>query len=233
MPRSSLAAASAYASKPAWTTAFRSASKPSSSCSRKAGIHWQCCLGTARTTTLVSILREHKTNDTGFEMAQVLSTPREDFLTGDAARAPNSAATLKTSPLRQASMLQQPEGFFDTVAGLIVGLIDRIVSPRVISLREDERGTLVVHGIKDSTHTIPDANSRKTRGSSIDAGDESDPAGALGQLAGSRVELMVSPDRCLFCPLDLPQRAAEFLSGIVRAQLDRLTPWHASDVAFG
>src|SRR5882757_7942071 len=178
----------------------------------------------------------------GFEMTQVLSRPRISSMTRDAAKSPNSArspngaATPKTSALQQADMVQQPEGFLDTVAGLIVRLIDRVVSSQTVSLREDGRGDLIVQGAPGPGHIIDaaDASSGETGGTPPDIGETRGGAGgAMVQLAGSRVELMVSPDRCLFCPLDLPSRAAEFLDGIVRAQIDRLTPWHACDVAFG
>jgi general secretion pathway protein L len=156
-------------------------------------------------------------------MAQISSTAQTDSLTRNAAKKLDRAATLKTSLTRAASMVAQPEGFLDAVAGLVVRLIDRAVSPRTYSLREDDHGNLIVNS----------ATNPQQKGDSVGASEASSTAGAMAQLAGSRVDLMVSAEHCLFCPLDLPHRAAEFLSGIVRAQIDRLTPWHASELAFG
>jgi general secretion pathway protein L len=50
---------------------------------------------------------------------------------------------------------------------------------------------------------------------------------------GGRVEAVMAPDQVLFRPLDFPKQAVDFLEGMIRTQIDRLTPWTADDVVFG
>jgi general secretion pathway protein L len=55
----------------------------------------------------------------------------------------------------------------------------------------------------------------------------------LAAFRASRVELRLHPDQVLVQPLEFPRQAVEFLDGMIRAQIDRLTPWSAHEVAFG
>jgi general secretion pathway protein L len=55
----------------------------------------------------------------------------------------------------------------------------------------------------------------------------------LAALRGSRIDLLLRPDRVMFRTMDFPRQAADFLHDMVRAQIDRLTPWTAGDAVFG
>ena len=63
--------------------------------------------------------------------------------------------------------------------------------------------------------------------------DNASSSAVEAALSGSQIELVLRSDRFVFLPLELPVRATEFIPGIVRSQIDRLTPWSASDAAFG
>lgn len=109
------------------------------------------------------------------------------------------------------------------VAGAIVAGLERMVAPRVVRLVEDEKGTFALETAK------PENMAKE-----IAFADGKFEAASLAQIVrGSRVEIVLRPTRFLFRPLELPARAAGFLDGIVRAQIDRLTPWSAAEAVFG
>jgi general secretion pathway protein L len=111
-----------------------------------------------------------------------------------------------------------------SVAAAIIAGFDRLVSPRVVRLVEDDKGGFAVE-----TAAKPDNVPAR-----IAFADGAFNAPNLAPMfRGGRVEIVLQPTRFLFRPLELPARAADFLDGIVRAQIDRLTPWSASEAVFG
>ena len=111
-----------------------------------------------------------------------------------------------------------------SVAAAIIAGFDRVVSPRVVRLIEDDKGGF----------TVETALKPENVPAHIAFADGAFSARNLAPLfRGSRVEIILQPARFLFRPLELPARAAGFLDGIVRAQIDRLTPWSASEAVFG
>src|SRR4051794_7684073 len=111
-----------------------------------------------------------------------------------------------------------------SVAAAIISGFDRVVSPRVVRLIEGDDGGFAVEAA-----TKPD-----NAPAHIGFADGALSAPNLAPMfRGSRVEIVLQPRRFLFRPLELPARARDFLDGIVRAQIDRLTPWSASEAVFG
>jgi general secretion pathway protein L len=115
-------------------------------------------------------------------------------------------------------------GWTDSVAAAVIAAFDRVSSPRVIRLIEQDNGGFAVES----------AGKSENMPAHIAFADGGLSAPNLApMLKGSRVEIVLQPKRFLFRPLELPARARDFLDGIVRAQIDRLTPWSVSEAVFG
>ena len=129
--------------------------------------------------------------------------------------------------------LQQLSAIFsrwiDTVAASVHALLNRWRPQRVVRITEEEQGTFALQAFGDAKELIlPDQQIRFDDGAMIASLSDDWKT----WLRGSRAEVILRPDRFLFRPLELPKRASEFLEGIVRAQIDRLTPWSVSEAAY-
>jgi general secretion pathway protein L len=120
--------------------------------------------------------------------------------------------------------------WIDRVAATILAGRESLRARPHIQLVEQHDGTFLLGGATPKDH--PDGLNHPIRitGGRVDAAYAEQLAELL---RGAHVELVLQPSRFMFRPLELPRRALDFLEGIVRAQIDRLTPWNAADAAFG
>jgi general secretion pathway protein L len=129
--------------------------------------------------------------------------------------------------------------WLDTVAAWIVATYAKVVAARGVRVVEEKDGTFTVHGNRKAA-SAPE-RIRIVNGEVVaiapslpsPASGGGKGGGAAAMLKATRAELVLQSDRFVIRPLELPRRATEFLDGIVRAQIDRLTPWSAENAAFG
>jgi general secretion pathway protein L len=132
------------------------------------------------------------------------------------------------------TILSEARALFDewiaTVAGAIDSMIGRYAPRPQIVLDETATGVITAR-LKSARKgpALPDISFR------ISNGRPNPPLSADWQAAfrGSRVETDLAPAQVLFRPLDFPKQAADFLDGMIRTQIDRLTPWPADEAVFG
>ena len=116
------------------------------------------------------------------------------------------------------------------VTAAIHAIVARIVPQRRIELMEGEAGRFTARMV-----SVRKGPALKPLAFELAQGRPQPALSAEWQAAlrGSRIDIIMRPDDVLFRAIDFPKQAADFLEGMVRAQIDRLTPWVASEVLFG
>jgi general secretion pathway protein L len=116
------------------------------------------------------------------------------------------------------------------VAKALIACVSGLKPARTMRLTEVEPNGFTVEVLRAGKTTNPLQEKIRIVDGSLDG---SLPGNLIKAIRGSHIEVILKPDRFLFRPIELPKRAAEFLHGILRAQIDRLTPWNAREAAFG
>jgi general secretion pathway protein L len=121
--------------------------------------------------------------------------------------------------------------WLDSVAQAIVAMIGWFASRRAVELVEGENGAFTVRAIGTS-RILGGAlrTCRSTRKRGIPASSDH----GVPDLRGAAVSTSSCCSRPGSCPADrIAATASGFLDGIIRSQIDRLTPWSAADAVFG
>ena len=132
------------------------------------------------------------------------------------------------------AMISEVKDLFGQWIAAVAGAVDivagRILRPRQILLSEGKDGMLLAKAMTGRNGpALPEVSFR------LDKGRPNPPLPADWKTAfrGSRVEASLQPDHVMFSPLDFPSQAGDFLDGMIRTQIDRLTPWTVNDAIFG
>ena len=132
------------------------------------------------------------------------------------------------------AMISEFKDFFGQWIAAVAGAVDamavRLMRPRQILLGEGDDDTLVAKAVPARNRpALPDVSFR------LDGGRPHPPLPADWQTAfrGSRVEVLLQSAHVMFWPLDFPSQAGDFLDGMIRTQVDRLTPWTVNDAVYG
>jgi general secretion pathway protein L len=121
--------------------------------------------------------------------------------------------------------------WIDAVARAAAAPLDNIRPVRRIEVAEDDTGGFSIRLASKAKHK--DQPLSPCRVDVVEGAlSPTLSPGWTAAIRGGRVELVLRPSRFLFRPLELPSRAAEFIDGIVKSQIDRLTPWHAGEAAY-
>ena len=117
-----------------------------------------------------------------------------------------------------------------TVARAVDTIADRFLRSRQILLRQGKDDMVVAQAISvRNAPALPEVSFR------LDQGRPTPPLPADWKTAfrGSHVEAVLQSDQVMFSPLDFPSQAGDFLDGMLREQVDRLTPWTVKEAIFG
>lgn len=128
------------------------------------------------------------------------------------------------------------DGWMRSVANAVETAADRILRPRHILLEEQEDGGFTARLTSPGRAMLPSAGPGLSETSFTLTRESPTPvlsAEWVAAFRGSRIEIALRPDRAMYGPLDFPAQAEPFLDGMIRAQIDRLTPWTADNAVFG
>ncbi|SFV12324.1 MULTISPECIES: PilN domain-containing protein [Bradyrhizobium] len=121
--------------------------------------------------------------------------------------------------------------WIDSVAAVVSARLVNVKPVRRIEVAEDESGAFSMRLAPRTKVADGDLSPCRV---DVSDGTVSGPLSPQWAAAvrGGVVELRLQPSRFVFRPIELPSRAAEFLDGIIRAQIDRITPWAPSEALF-
>lgn len=107
-------------------------------------------------------------------------------------------------------------------ARFIAQAMDSFARQPVVVVSGAANGVYRVAGDEGRTLTLTDKGFCDASGLLVDS-----------PFRAARVELDLPSDMFLFRELDFPAKALDFLDGVLRAQIDRFTPWSDTQVVFG